>query len=178
MHGVGPPRTSDPASGTGAVEVATDADASLQWLRSFEARMGRPLRVLHVGNIANNAYLNVKFLRSVGVEAHVVCRDFDHVMATPEWEEVELTHGHGDDFHPVFSPRDLRGYRPALLVRQRFVAGLLIADRCAVGDDTLVAAPGFPRTNRRQRRDCKKAVRVLDCKRRASGGDRAKSLCL
>ncbi len=86
-------------------------DDCLAWLRSFEGRHGRPLRVLHVGNIANNAYLNAKFLRSVGVDAHVVCRDYDHVMATPEWEEVELLRPHGDDLHPVFAAEDLGAYR-------------------------------------------------------------------
>ena len=83
----------------------------LAWLRNFEARNGRKLRVLHVGNIANNAYLNAKFLRSIGIDAHVLSYDYYHVMASPEWEDVELLHGHGDDFQPRFSARDLRGYR-------------------------------------------------------------------
>lgn len=90
------------------VEGTTDP---IEWLRTFETQHSRRLRVLHVGNIANNAYLNAKFLRSVGVEAHVVSYDYQHVMATPEWEEIELLHGHGDDFLPRFSKRDLRGYR-------------------------------------------------------------------
>lgn len=91
---------------------ATDADLteSLEWLRAFERTNGRPLRVLHVGNIADNAYINAKFLRAVGVEAHVLCCDYYHIMATPEWEDVELQHDHGDDFFPVFSAADLRGY--------------------------------------------------------------------
>jgi len=83
----------------------------LGWLKEFHDKNGRSLRVLHVGNIANNAYLNVKFLRSVGVVAHVVSHDYQHVMGTPEWEEVELLHDYGDDFFPVFSKHDLRGYR-------------------------------------------------------------------
>src|SRR5262245_30614510 len=86
-------------------------DCELRWLREFEQRVGRPLRVLHVGNIANNAYLNAKFLRSVGIEAHVLCHDYAHVMATPEWEDVELLRGHGDDFAPRLSRRDLQRYR-------------------------------------------------------------------
>lgn len=86
-------------------------DGRVAWLRSFEKKHGRPLRVLHIGNIANNAYLNAKFLRSVGVDAHVVSYDYQHVMATPEWEEVELIHGHGDDFMPEFSAYDLSGYQ-------------------------------------------------------------------
>ena len=35
------------------------------WLERFAMEKGRPLRVLHVGNVANNAYLNAKFLRRV-----------------------------------------------------------------------------------------------------------------
>lgn len=81
------------------------------WLRTFEAGRGRPLRVLHVGNIANNAFLNAKFLRTVGIEAHVVCPDYTHVMATPEWEEVDLVHSHGNDFLPRFAKSDIRNYR-------------------------------------------------------------------
>ncbi len=71
---------------------AADSDLreSLEWLRSFQKKHGRALRVLHVGNIADNAYINAKFLRSVGVDAHVLCCDYYHIMATPEWEDVEL----------------------------------------------------------------------------------------
>ena len=84
----------------------------LSWLRAFQEWHGRPLRVLHVGNIAGNAYLNAKFLRSVGVEADVVSPNYTHVMGRPEWEDVELLHGHGDDFAPAFDDRDLAGYKP------------------------------------------------------------------
>lgn len=95
-------------------DVGLDAEmleGHVTWLRDFEARHGRPLRVLHVGNIANNAYLNAKFLRSIGVDAHVVSYNYQHVMATPEWEEIELLHGHGDDYSPKFSKYDLCEYR-------------------------------------------------------------------
>ena len=56
------------------------------WLDRFAREHGRPLRVLHVGNIANNAYLNAKFLRRAGVDCHVMSYDYYDVMATPEWE--------------------------------------------------------------------------------------------
>ena len=93
------------------MRLVEDTTDPIEWLRTFETQHSRRLRVLHIGNIANNAYLNAKFLRSVGVEAHVVSYDYQHVMATPEWEEIELLHSHGDDFLPRFSKRDLRGYR-------------------------------------------------------------------
>ena len=68
------------------VESDDTLQAELAWLRAFEARHGRPVRVLHVGNIANNAYLNATFLRRAGVDCHVLCYDYYDPMATPEWE--------------------------------------------------------------------------------------------
>jgi hypothetical protein len=69
---------------------ADDAIA-LDWLKEFERSNGRPLRVLHIGNIANNAYNNAKIQRSCGIEADVLCYDYYHVMGTPEWEDGGLT---------------------------------------------------------------------------------------
>ena len=82
-----------------------------QWLENFRRHHGRALRVLHFGNIANNAYLNAKFLRAIGVDAQVMSTDYDHIMATPEWEEIEITRPYGDDNHPEFSLLDLKTYR-------------------------------------------------------------------
>ena len=42
----------------GETEIPT-----LAWLEDWQRRKGRRLRVLHIGNIANNAYLNASFLR-------------------------------------------------------------------------------------------------------------------
>jgi glycosyltransferase involved in cell wall biosynthesis len=47
------------------------------------------LRVLHLGNIGNNAYLNAKFLRAEGVDCHVLSYDYYDRFATPEWEGDE-----------------------------------------------------------------------------------------
>ncbi len=104
----------------------------LDWLKTHAERHGRPLRVLHVGNIANNAYLNAKFLRSMGIDAHVLSYDYYHVMAMPEWEELELRDNHGDDYRPRFSPRDLGSYRrPLWFVNAPLVSSpALIADLC------------------------------------------------
>jgi glycosyltransferase involved in cell wall biosynthesis len=85
-------------------------EALLRWLEQFHRDHGRPLRVLHFGNIANNAYLNAKFLRAVGVDAQVMSSDYYHIMATPEWEEIEVTRPYGDDNRPRFDPADLAGY--------------------------------------------------------------------
>src|SRR5205807_6076300 len=88
------------------------------WLAAFAARHGRKLRVLHVGNIANNAFINAKFQRRAGIEAEVLCYDYYHVMGTPEWEEVDLRHPYGDDYHPSFAPEDVAGYtRPTWFIQ-------------------------------------------------------------
>jgi glycosyltransferase involved in cell wall biosynthesis len=92
------------------------------WLQAFEDLNGRKLRVLHIGNIANNAYLVAKFQRCAGIEADVLSYDYYHVMGTPEWEELLITHDYGDDFRPHFSSEDIGTYQ-----RPRwFVSGPLI----------------------------------------------------
>jgi len=45
--------------------------------------------VLHVGNVANNAYLNARLLNAAGVESDVLCYGNYHFMASPEWEELD-----------------------------------------------------------------------------------------
>lgn len=47
------------------------------------------MRVLHVGNIANNAYVNAKLLRRAGVEADALCDEW-RIFCQPEWEDAEL----------------------------------------------------------------------------------------
>jgi glycosyltransferase involved in cell wall biosynthesis len=68
------------------------------------------LKILHVGNIANNAYNNAKFLRRKGVDADVLCYNYSHVMGQPEWEDSEFD-GHPDEFHPEWESLDLRGFQ-------------------------------------------------------------------
>lgn len=73
------------------------------WLETFQEKNGRPLRVLHYGNIANNGYLNAKALRRQGVEADVLCHDYHHIMGCPEWEDGDIDGDWGDDFAPNWS---------------------------------------------------------------------------
>ena len=70
------------------------------WLNEFEKAQGRKLRVLHIGNIANNAFINAKIMRKIGIHADVVCPDYYHIMATPEWEEATLEGDYGDPLFP------------------------------------------------------------------------------
>lgn len=58
-------------------------------------------KILHFGNIANNAYLNSKFLRSQQYLSDVISLNYKHIMGQPEWEDAEII-SHGDDFAPNF----------------------------------------------------------------------------
>jgi len=84
------------------------------WLESFIHKHGRPPRVLHIGNIANNAYNNAKLLNNIGLDCDVICYDYYHVMGCPEWEDADFEGHIVDQFHPNWASVDLRGFqRPA-----------------------------------------------------------------
>lgn len=89
------------------MEIRTELS---EWLADFHRRHHRPLRILHCGNIANNAFLNAKFMRSVGIDADVMSRDYYHIMATAEWEEALVTGGWGDDNRPDFNVSNIGDY--------------------------------------------------------------------
>jgi hypothetical protein len=52
------------------------------------------MRILHVGNIANNGYLAAKKERENGFESYLVNVNAHHVMMMPEWEELNLEFKH------------------------------------------------------------------------------------
>lgn len=79
-------------------------------LRAIEAKLGRPLRVLHIGNIANNAYNNARIQRQYGIEADVLSYDYYHVMSTPEWEDAEFE-GEIDADFPNWWATSLKGWK-------------------------------------------------------------------
>lgn len=81
-----------------------------KWLSDFRERNRRNLRVLHIGNIANNAYNNAKIQRKAGIEADVICYDYYHIMGCPEWEDHEFS-GAIDAFYPDWWATDLKGPR-------------------------------------------------------------------
>lgn len=92
-------------------QTETTSGSAAAWLREFEDRHGRPLRVLHIGNIANNAYINAKIQRRAGIEADVCCHDYYHVMGCPEWEDADFQGDVGDQFSPDWWAVDLHGFR-------------------------------------------------------------------
>ena len=72
--------------------------------------LGRQLRVLHIGNIANNAYNNARIQRQYGIDADVLCHNYYHVTSTPEWEDGGLTTKVDPDL-PNWWESNLGGFR-------------------------------------------------------------------
>jgi hypothetical protein len=100
-----------------------------EWISDFKSRNGRALRVLHIGNIANNAYLSAKFMREIGVDADVITREYFHIMANPEWEEAHFAQHWGDDNTPDVSPRVVGDYmRPRWFVQGDLIKTLAYLD--------------------------------------------------
>ena len=83
---------------------------TLSWLTSFKATHGRVPRVLHIGNIANNAYNIAALLNGAGLDCDVICYDYYHVMGCPEWEDADFTGRITDQFQPDWAAVDLRGF--------------------------------------------------------------------
>jgi glycosyltransferase involved in cell wall biosynthesis len=81
------------------------------WYRNWRAERGRRLRVLHLGNIANNAFNNARIQRQYGIDAYVIAYENYHIMACPEWEEATFEGDLGDPFFPDWRKVDLAGYQ-------------------------------------------------------------------
>ena len=94
--------------------VPKDRDSEFQlqiaFLREFQRAHDRPLRVLHIGNIANNAYNNALIQRRFGIEADVICYNYYHVMGCPEWEAASFD-GNVDNMFPDWWATELGGWR-------------------------------------------------------------------
>jgi glycosyltransferase involved in cell wall biosynthesis len=86
------------------------AGSAFEWLKAWENEHRRPLRVLHIGNIANNAFNNAAIQRQYGVDAYVIGYENYHIMSCPEWEEADFDGAVGDPFFPDWSRVDLGNY--------------------------------------------------------------------
>ncbi len=94
------------------------SEANDAWLNCFRAEKKRNPRILHIGNIANNAYNNAKLLRSAGFDSDVLCYDYYHVMACPEWEDADFHGTIADPNRPDWTQVDLKGFtRPDWFVQ-------------------------------------------------------------
>ncbi|OGA21479.1 MAG: hypothetical protein A3I02_01460 [Betaproteobacteria bacterium RIFCSPLOWO2_02_FULL_67_26] len=92
--------------------------AGTSWVDAFRRRHGRAPRVLHIGNIANNAYKIAKALNLGGLDCDVICHSYYHIMACPEWEEADGDFRFRDQFHPDWHEARLGDYeRPRWFVQ-------------------------------------------------------------
>jgi hypothetical protein len=94
-----------PTTPTVAPDTGFDA-----WRAGFVREHGRPPRILHIGNIANNAYLNAKMLNAAGLDCDVIAYDYYHIMGCPEWEDAPFEGDVEDHFHPDWESVDLDGF--------------------------------------------------------------------
>ncbi|MDQ7824718.1 MAG: glycosyltransferase [Candidatus Eremiobacteraeota bacterium] len=103
-----------------------------EWAHDFEKRHGRKPAILHIGNIANNAYINSKMLNKAGLDCDVLCYDYYHIMGCPEWEDADFTGKVANQFNPDWGSIDLRGYeRPRWFAQGplRYAINYLLARR-------------------------------------------------
>ncbi len=92
--------------------------ANIRWLQDFIIDHGRAPKVLHIGNIANNAYINAKLMISAGLDCDVLVYDQYHIMGCPEWEEADFSGVYGSDFRPSWHAVILNGFkRPGWFVQ-------------------------------------------------------------
>lgn len=71
-------------------------------------------RVLHLGNVANNGYINAKLQRRVELPAEAVCDEW-HILSQPEWEDAPIE-GPGPDgaYGPLMALAEQAGWtRPS-----------------------------------------------------------------
>ena len=68
------------------------------------------MRVLHIGNIANNGYIFSKLLQAHGIESCAISPDYTHIMGFPIWEEQRFELPEHQHFAPEFSKSDLEIY--------------------------------------------------------------------
>jgi len=100
-----------PSGGRMTLPSSCGTSTALEWHDAWRRSQGRPLRVLHIGNIANNAYNNARLQRRYGIEADVLCHNYYHIMACPEWEDADYTGVIEDQFYPDWWAVNLRGFR-------------------------------------------------------------------
>ena len=90
--------------------VSADSIDDEQMLEDAPNSESQTGQILFVGNIANNSYNNVKFLRRKGFEADAITYDYFHIMGQPEWEDAVMSGPPLDEMNPDFSTVNLNGY--------------------------------------------------------------------
>ena len=91
-------------------DVGRPVTATEHWLDRFRERNGRSPTALHIGNIANAAYLNARMLNEAGIDCDVLCYEYYHIMGCPEWESAVFDPNGVDPDRPLWSRIDLHGF--------------------------------------------------------------------
>ncbi len=71
----------------------------------------KDIRVLHMGNIANNGYMFCRELRKSGYQSDCFVPDYYHVNGCPEWEEATFNAGGLDAFAPAWHKAKVKGFK-------------------------------------------------------------------
>ena len=124
----------------------------------------RSLRILHIGNIANNAYLAARSEREVGLESHVISNDYTHIMGSPEWEHCKVSREESDHFSEDFSDCTCEFVRPAWFHSGSMATAALSLQNAISAESTseIVGNPiGFNSPARKIREGLSRAVSVL-----------------
>src|SRR5437762_13772902 len=77
-------------------DVGLPVTETEHWLDRFRERNGRSATALHIGDIANAAYLNARMLNEAGIDCDVVCYEDYHIMGWPEGEPAVVDPNGGD----------------------------------------------------------------------------------
>ncbi len=78
------------------------------WISDYIKKNKRKPRVLHISNIANNAYINAKIFNACGLENHVINACY-FAMGCPEWEDAYFTDKIDNLWKPDWCEYNLNG---------------------------------------------------------------------
>ena len=74
------------------------------------------MKILHVGNIANNAYIFSHLLQDMGIESCAISPNYHHIMGYPIWENKELVLDEADHFFLKLTGKTWNNFHGFLLV--------------------------------------------------------------
>ncbi len=80
------------------------------YIQGFVAENGRAPRILHIGNICNNAYQISKMLNEQGADCDVLSVEYYHIMASPEWDDADFSGDIINQNFPSWHKVDLHGF--------------------------------------------------------------------
>jgi glycosyltransferase involved in cell wall biosynthesis len=92
-------------------QVSKKSSDYSHWISSFRKVYNRPPSILHIGNIANNAYNNSKLLNKVGLNSDVISYNYFHIMGCPEWEDADFEGVIKNQFFPNWRRVNLGGFK-------------------------------------------------------------------